>query len=161
MEKYKNLIRAYKEQTTDEILLALLNVSLLSLENNEIPTTARIKFSLLMNSPTLLDETVDFNDLEFIKAAKCKEIDSATATAIVDLVGDDVKQRNLTAKAVQLTLKVVQGTTAIGDEELLTHLNSLFTQVEKLRADGNSAEAAIMATSTVDEFENVCKTLNI
>jgi hypothetical protein len=161
MEKYITLLRKYIEQESDETTKVLLQVSLQSLIVGIMPTDARIKFSLLTNSNVLLLDTVDFTDLNLLKDAKCHEIDAETAATIISLVGDEVKQRNLTAKAVQLTLKLVNGTISTDETDKLHELNTLFEQVEQLRVDGNATELQIRSTATVEEFDAVVAQLGV
>ena len=96
-----------------------------------------------------------------IKKEKCKEIDTATAKAITDLVGSYINQRNLTAKSVQLTLKETRGTITEDETVQLNTLNDLFAQVETLRVTGNDKEAQIMATATQEELEAKCLELGV
>jgi hypothetical protein len=156
MEKYITLMRKYIEHESDEITKVLLTVCLNSLFDGIMPSDARVKFSLLTNSDTLLVDTTNFTDLTLVKEAKCSEIDAETAKAIILLAGDDTKQRNLTAKAVQLTLKVAQGSISTEESAKLDALNSLFNQIEQLRAEGNTKEAKIKAAVTQEEFDALC-----
>ena len=99
--------------------------------------------------------------IEELKSAKVFEIDKATAEAITALVGNDINQRNLTAKSVQLTLKVANGTITAEEETTLAYLDGLFAQVEELRISGNDKEAQILACTTKEEFEAKCIELGV
>ncbi len=97
------------------------------------------------NQPTIEQK------LQEAKDKKCDEIDSNTSKSIIALVGNDVQQRNKTAKSVQLSRKEIAGT--ITDEELvmLEALDEGFRQVEVLIADGNALEASVQAMTTIEE----------
>ena len=101
------------------------------------------------------DELSADEQLQFLKDAKCKLVDSKTADAIVAVVGSDINQRNLTAKSVQLTLKVAKGTITDIEDTQLSTLDGLFAQVETLRADGNTKEAEIQACENVTALEAI------
>lgn len=91
--------------------------------------------------------------LEELKLAKCKEIDTNTANAIVALAGDVHSQANKQAKSSQLIRKESLGTITDDEIKILNSLDGLFAQIETLIATGNTKEATIMACTTLAEFE--------
>lgn len=89
--------------------------------------------------------------LQKIKDEKCKQIDANTKKSIIALAGSDAKQRNMSAKAIQLTKKLIDGTITTEESAQLDGFNALFEQVETLINDGNAKEAEVQACTTVDE----------
>jgi len=119
--------------------------------------------------------------LQEIIEKRCKQIEKTTQASIVDTVGDDIHQRNLTAKAVQLArketktsklekdvedgIKTLEEVTPllITEDEVaqLDYLEGLFNTVEILRIEGNTKEIQIQACTTIEEFEAKCLELGV
>jgi phosphotransferase system IIB component len=93
------------------------------------------------------------NRLAPIKVEKIAEVDTKTAASIIALIGDAVNQRNLTAKATQLTLKETRGTISEDETIMLNTLNGIFGEVEVLRETGNALEASIDNVTTQEELD--------
>lgn len=101
------------------------------------------------------DRPVIKDTLEYDKEQAILAVNVKTAEDIVALVGDAEDQRNKTAKSVQLLYIQANGT--ITDEELveLTALNTMFSTIEQMIADGKTKIATIEACTTVEELEVV------
>lgn len=109
----------------------------------------------------LAQQPTESEKLQTIKDTKCKEIDTATANAIVDLAGDVHAQANKQAKSSQLIRKEALGTITADEKLTLDYLDSLFLQIETLIAAGNDKEAQIQACTTLEEYEQVCLLLGV
>jgi len=94
-------------------------------------------------------------------AAKVDEINSATKRSIISLIGNDVHQRNMTAKAVQLTRKEIKGIITPEESIQLDTLNNLFSQVETLINEGNDKELQIKNCTDIQTFKDKCNELKI
>ena len=94
-------------------------------------------------------------ELEPLKLAKCKEVDTNTANSITALAGSLESQSNKQAKASQLIRKEALGTITAIEATTLAYLDDLFLQIEILVATGNAKEAEIMACTTLATFEAV------
>ena len=95
------------------------------------------------------------NELQKLKDQKCKEIDTATADAITELVGDAIAQRNLMMEAQLLQRKEANGTITAEQVTRLNDLEAQALQVATLRAQGNAQEQSIQAMTTFEEVEAV------
>jgi len=94
--------------------------------------------------------------LQKAKDAKCKEIDASTKEKILALIGNETKQRNLTAKSTQLVLKEFRGTITDGETKILSGLDSKFKTVEQLIIAGNALELLVQSKGTIKEVQNIC-----
>ena len=91
--------------------------------------------------------------LKAVKANKVAEIDSATVSKIVGLVGNENKQRNLTAKSTQLMLKEMRGDITDEEKATLDELNGMFAQVEAWIVDGNAREQLVWEMTSKEDVE--------
>jgi hypothetical protein len=119
----------------------------------DIETEELVKVGMVYNNGEF-SEIIPIQDLQEVKDAKCKVIDSQTQSDILNIASEP-KQRNYLAKAIELEKKQRNGLTDEADDDQLIALESIWTSIETLVNDGNAKEQLVQDATNIEDIESI------